>query len=123
MSTEEEISDGTSVEQKPPELMTAIEHFYMRKFKDHSGVQAEKRAILKATGSGSNKKQKTLVKSYVKEALQSLMEVKVETWSKEDEADDLMELSKEGLAEAATNLLETAPQHLTGTHDESRQAQ
>jgi hypothetical protein len=78
---------------------------------------------LKATGSGSNKKQKTLVKSYVKEALQSLMEVKVETWSKEDEADDLMELSKEGLAEAATNLLETAPQHLTGTHDESRQAQ
>jgi ribosomal protein S20 len=78
------------------------------------GVQAEKRAILKATGSGSNKKQKTPVKSYVKEALESLMEVKVETGSKEDEADDLMELSKEGLAEATTNLLEMASQKPDG---------
>jgi ribosomal protein S20 len=66
------------MEQKPPELMTAIERFHMRKFKDRSGVKAEKRAILKALGSGGNKKQKTQVKCYVKEVLQSLMEVEVD---------------------------------------------
>jgi hypothetical protein len=40
MSTEEENLDGRSMEQKPPELMTVIKQFHMRKFKDHRGVKS-----------------------------------------------------------------------------------
>jgi hypothetical protein len=50
MSTEEEILDGTSVEQKPPELMTAIEHFHVRKFKDHSGGPSCEEGYLEGNG-------------------------------------------------------------------------
>jgi hypothetical protein len=80
------------------------------------------RAILKASGPGSNKKQKTPVKAYVKVALQSLVDENVEAGSSEDEVEDLMELSKEGLVEL-TNSLEMEPKHLMGTHDESHQVQ
>jgi hypothetical protein len=118
MSTEEDVSDGQSVEQKPPELMTAIERFHARKFKGSSGTNTYKRAILKAAGSGRNKKQRTPVKSYVMEALQDLVKDDVEAGTSEDEAEDLLELPKEGMVERASSL-EKVPKHLTGTHDES----
>jgi hypothetical protein len=120
MLTEEEVSDGASVEQKPPELMIVVERFHMREFKDHHGAKAEKRAILKAAGLGNNKKQKTPVKSYVKDALQSLVDEQIVAGCREEGVEEPMELSKEGLFEE-TNLLKIEPQHLTRTHDESRQ--
>jgi hypothetical protein len=121
MSTEEDVSDGQSVEQKPLELMTAIERFHARKFKGLSGTNTDKRAILKAAGLGRNKKQRTPVKSYVMEALQDLVKDDVEAGTSEDEAEDLMELSKEGMVER-TSSLKKVPKHLTGTHDKSHQA-
>jgi hypothetical protein len=122
MSTEEDVLDGQSVEQKPLELMTAIERFHARKFKGLSGTNTDKRAILKAAGLGRNKKQRTPVKSYVMEALQDLVKDDVEAGTSEDEAEDLMELSKEGMVER-TSSLKKVPKHLTGTHDKSHQAQ
>jgi hypothetical protein len=58
------------------------------------------------------------VKSYVMEALQDLVKDDVEAGTSEDEAEDLMELPKEGMVERASSL-EKVPKHLTGTHDES----
>jgi hypothetical protein len=69
MSTEEEVSNGGSVELNLLELMIATEHFVARKFKEAQGMRPEKKDVLKAIGTCSNKKQKTSVKSHVKEAL------------------------------------------------------
>jgi hypothetical protein len=58
MSTDEECSDGGSVEQKAQELMSIVERFHARKFKATMRARADKRAVLKVTGSSSSKKQK-----------------------------------------------------------------
>jgi hypothetical protein len=113
MSTDEDVLDGGSVDQKPPELMTATEHFMARKFKEARGMRYEKRAILKATGTSISKKQNISVNSYVKEVLQDLVYVDTVIGNNVHATEDLMELSNEGLV-VSTNSLETMPKHLTG---------
>jgi Fic family protein len=56
MSMEDECSDGGPVVQKAPPQMTVVEQFHARKFKEHHGSKAEKRAVLKVTSVGSSKK-------------------------------------------------------------------
>jgi hypothetical protein len=113
MSTDEDVLDGGSMDKKPPELMTATEHFMARKFKEARGMRYEKRAILKATGRSSSKKQNISVNSYVKEVLQDLVYVDTVIGNNVHATEDLMELSNEGLV-VSTNSLETMPKHLTG---------
>jgi hypothetical protein len=56
MLMDEESSDGGSVEQKSLSLMTVVEQFHAKKFSENFGYKAEKRVVLKVTGSGSSKK-------------------------------------------------------------------
>jgi hypothetical protein len=73
MTTEEESSDGGSVEQKPVGAMTAIERFHARKFKGKDETGTGKHAVLKITGAGRSKKQRTPIKTHLKEALNELV--------------------------------------------------
>jgi hypothetical protein len=58
MSLEEDVSDDGAMDQKADSQSTTIDWFHARRFKVKAGQSAEKRAILKVTGTGSNKKQK-----------------------------------------------------------------
>jgi hypothetical protein len=56
MSTEEESSDGRSVEQEDPTLMTAIQRFDVKKFRGKEGAVLDKGVVLKVIGGGSHEK-------------------------------------------------------------------
>jgi hypothetical protein len=58
MSLEEYVSDDEAMDQKADSQSTTIDRFHARRFKVKAGQSTEKRAILKVTGTGSNKKQK-----------------------------------------------------------------
>jgi hypothetical protein len=45
MSTDEELSDGTSIDQESKPPLTAVERFHARRFKDTTMAKPEKRAI------------------------------------------------------------------------------
>jgi hypothetical protein len=68
MSTKEEVSDGTSVDQESKPPPTVVERFHARRFKDTEIVSAEKHAIHKIDVSETIKKQKTSVNECVKGA-------------------------------------------------------
>jgi hypothetical protein len=95
MSTEEECSDVASIEQKPSELMSAVECFHAQKFKATMDVQGDKRAVLKVTGSGNSRKQKTPIKAIVKEALEDLVDDEENNVMIKMEVANPMELTKE----------------------------
>jgi hypothetical protein len=56
MMTEDELSDGNSIDQEAQPPLTAVERFHARKFKDMAMTSAEKKAIHKVAGSGNTKK-------------------------------------------------------------------
>jgi hypothetical protein len=115
MSTEDECSDSGLVEQRDPKLMTAVDHFHARKFKEINMLKGEKRVVLKVAGAGTNKKQRTAVKSSVQEAIKSLVQSRIDVQGDVVEHDDAMEMSKEGLG-VAPQPLEADPKMLTGAH-------
>jgi hypothetical protein len=119
MTTDEESSDGCSVDQKLKEPMTAIERFHARKFGGSKESGAGKKVVLKIVGTGSSKKQQTPVKTGMKEALNALIEEEAigglantidSTTTVKQEGDDAMEALPSNVN----------PTHLTGTQ-ESRQ--
>jgi hypothetical protein len=119
MSMEEDMSDDGTVEQKVNSQSTEIEHFHARRFKAKAEQSAEKRVILKVTGTGSNKKQKTLIKEHMKEALKDWMEIVDLSCGESAEGDDHMELQEGGVSNDAMSP-SAGPSHLTGTLEEAR---
>jgi hypothetical protein len=122
MSTEEEISDGRSVEQDTQPFMTTVERFHARKFRDNGGQSVDKRAILKVIGGGSNKKQKTPIKDCVKGMLKNLLETEDVDEVKPMAGDVPMKQHEMDVASGANPPI-AHPIHMTGTHVKSHQEQ
>jgi hypothetical protein len=72
MMTEDELSDGNSIDQEAQPPLTAVERFHARKFKDMA-MTSEKKAIHKVAGSGNTKKQKMPIKVNIKGAIKELL--------------------------------------------------
>jgi hypothetical protein len=92
------------------------------RFKVKAGQSAEKRAILKVTGTGSNQKQKTPIKQHMKGALKSWMETRDLSGlgNTPGVEDDLMELQQGDVARDAMSP-SVGPSHLTVTLKEAHQ--
>jgi hypothetical protein len=122
MTTDEESSDGGSVDQKPEGAMTAIERFHARKFKGKDEYVSGRRAVLKIIGAGSSKKQRTPIKTHLKEVLNELVgeEMSGRTGRLADDLD--MDQQDLDIALQATPSI-FDHEHLMGTHVESRQEQ
>jgi hypothetical protein len=122
MSTEDESSDGSSVEQQFAAPLIAFERFHARKFKGRGEAGVGKWVVLTVTRAGSTKKQKTLAKECMKGALKDLVEreepdVMLRTTG--DVPLDLHEMDVAMDAKPSTVGLT----HMTGIYDESHQKQ
>jgi hypothetical protein len=122
MSTEDESSDGGSVEQKTIGPITAIERFQARKFGGKEDVSTGKRVVLKIMDAGSSKKQRAHVKSHMKEALCALVKTEDSKRTTRMVEDTSMEKQEMDTAMEANPLM-VAPTHLTRAHVEPCQEQ
>jgi hypothetical protein len=121
ISSDEVMSNGTSVQQEAKLWSDAVERFHARKFRDKHLPNSDKQATIhKVAGAGSIKKQKTPVKPCVKGVIKALME-------EEDHAEmnrELIDINKE-LQEVDHAMdadpLSADPTHLTGAQGEPRQ--
>jgi hypothetical protein len=118
MITEDEFSDGGSVDQR----LTTVERFQTRKFKGKGDACVGKRAVLKITGAGSSKKQRTPVKTRMKDTLSALVEgeaLGIMTRTTVDTHRDLHEMDTTMEAKPSS----ADPINPSGSHDKSRQEQ
>jgi hypothetical protein len=120
MSSDEDISDGASMEQEIDLLPTAVERFHTIRFRERGSADTGKHSIHKVVGSGNSKKQRTPIKQGVKAAIRDMLE------DVEDAAKDYVmsevpkELQEERMCMEATSP-NVEPTNLMGTHSESYQ--
>jgi hypothetical protein len=97
-----------------------VEHFHARKFRDKNAPSTEKLAIHKVVGAGSGKRQKTPVKSSVKDVFQVLLEAKHSVDPDIEMNDDNKEVQETDQA-METDPLSADPNNLMGAHGEPHQ--